>query len=111
MWSFVLGQARNRPPRICYVSTAGAERAEGIVWFYEEFRGLGALSHLRFFPWPPEDLRSFVLDQDILVVSGGNTANMLAVWRVHGFERVVREAWQEGTVLAGWSAGMICWFE
>src|ERR671937_688425 len=44
-------------------------------------------------------------------VCGGNTANMLAVWRVHGFDRVLREAWEAGVVLTGWSAGMICWFE
>src|SRR5207244_1520834 len=51
------------------------------------------------------------LAQDILYVGGGNTANMLAVWRVHGFDAVLREAWERGVVLCGWSAGMICWFE
>ena len=44
-------------------------------------------------------------------VGGGNTANMLAIWRVHGFDRILREAWEQGVVLAGGSAGMICWFE
>ena len=44
-------------------------------------------------------------------VGGGNTANMLAVWRVHGFDRILREAWESGIVLTGWSAGMICWFD
>jgi dipeptidase E len=111
MWEFVLGLARKRPGRVCYVNTAVAERPEGIVSFYDDFRGLGELSHLRLFPWPPPDLRSFVLEQDVLIVSGGNTANMLALWRVHGLDRILREAWQDGTVLAGWSAGMICWFE
>lgn len=52
-----------------------------------------------------------MLDQDLLYVSGGNTANMLAIWRAHGFDAIVREAWEQGVVLAGWSAGMICWFE
>jgi peptidase E len=111
MWKFVLGLARSDRPRICYVNTAVGELPSGIVLFYENFKGLGELSHIRFFPWPPEDLRRLLLDQDVLVVSGGNTANMLAIWRVHGFDEIVREAWQEGTVLAGWSAGMICWFE
>jgi peptidase E len=45
------------------------------------------------------------------VVAGGNTANAIAIWRVHGFDEVLREAWQEGILLTGWSAGMICWFE
>jgi dipeptidase E len=111
MWEFLVDLARQPSPRICYLNTATAESAEGIVWFYEEFRGLGELSHLRFFPWPPPELRSFVLGQDVLLVSGGNAVNMLAIWRAHGLDRIVREAWEEGTVLAGWSAGMICWFE
>jgi dipeptidase E len=111
LWEFCLGLARNQPPKICYVPTAAAENAEGIVWFYEEFEGKGELTHLKFFPWPPENLRQFVLGQDVLVVSGGNTANMLAIWRLHGFDQVVREAWEAGVVLCGWSAGMICWFE
>jgi peptidase E len=56
-------------------------------------------------------LRDLVLDQDLVLVTGGNTANALAVWRVHGFDEILREAWEQGIVLAGWSAGMICWFE
>ena len=68
-------------------------------------------SELRFNPWPPNDLRAFTLSHDVILVGGGSTANMLAVWRVHGFDRVLRDAWQEGVLLTGWSAGMICWFE
>ena len=66
---------------------------------------------MQFFPWPPGDLRAFALGQDAIYVSGGNTANALAIWRVHGFDAILREAWEAGIVLAGWSAGMICWFE
>jgi peptidase E len=70
-----------------------------------------APTHLSFFPWPPDDLRELALSHDAICVCGGNTANMLAVWRVHGFDRILREAWEAGVVLFGWSAGMICWFE
>ena len=63
------------------------------------------------FPWPPENLRELVLAQDAIWVGGGNTANMLAIWRVHGFDALLREAWEAGVVLSGASAGMICWFE
>ena len=73
--------------------------------------GLGELTHLRFHPWPPAGLRELALAQDVIFVGGGSTANMLAVWRVHGFDRILREAWEAGVVLFGWSAGMICWFE
>jgi dipeptidase E len=66
---------------------------------------------LSFYPWPPDELRALALAQDVIMIGGGSTANMLAVWRVHGFDRILREAWERGIVLTGWSAGMICWFE
>ena len=69
------------------------------------------VTELTFYPWPPPDLRALALAHDVIVVGGGNTANMLAVWRVHGFDRILREAWERWIVLTGWSAGMICWFE
>jgi peptidase E len=69
------------------------------------------LTPLSFYPWPPDDLRELALSHDAICVCGGNTANMLAVWRVHGFDQILREAWEAGVVLFGWSAGMICWFE
>ena len=56
------------------------------------------------------DLESFVLSQDVVYVGGGNTANLLAVWRIHGLDRIFRRAWMEGVVLCGVSAGMNCWF-
>jgi peptidase E len=52
-----------------------------------------------------------VADQDVVMVGGGNTANMLAIWRVHGVDRALRDAYARGTILTGWSAGCLCWFE
>jgi dipeptidase E len=98
-------------PRICFVPTAAGDTTEAIVRFYETWAGRGELTHVKFFPWPPENLRELALGQDAIVVSGGNTANMLAIWRLHGFDEVLREAWEAGVVLTGGSAGMICWFE
>ena len=108
---FVLGLAGKERPRVCLVPTANAERPEFIVRFYEALSGAADCSHVSFYPWPPEGLRELVLSQDVLFVSGGNTANLLAVWRAHGFDQIAREAWEQGIVLAGSSAGMICWFE
>lgn len=71
----------------------------------------GDLTRFSLWPWPPENLRELALSHDAILVCGGNTANLLAVWRVHGFDRILREAWESGVVLFGWSAGMICWFE
>jgi dipeptidase E len=108
---YVVALTGKERPRVLHVPTAVGDSPEGIVWFYERLAGLGELSHLRFFPWPPEGLRALVLAQDAISVSGGNTANMLAIWRVHGFDAILREAWEKGIVLFGASAGMICWFE
>jgi dipeptidase E len=107
---YVLGLAGGR--RVLYVPTAGMENTDFTVSWYGVLGERGAsMSHLHFNPWPPADLRERVLGHDVVLVGGGNTANMLAVWRVHGFDEVLREAWASGVVLAGWSAGAICWFE
>ncbi len=108
---YVLGLTGKPKPRLLYVPTATAESAEAIVGFYELFRGRAELNHLCTFPWPPEDLRDLILSQDSICVSGGNTANLLAIWKTHGIDVLLREAWESGIVLWGASAGMICWFE
>ena len=107
----ILGLARRRPPRLLYVGTAGAEDPGAALRMYDRLRGKAEVSHLEFFPWPPPDLRERTLAQDVIFVGGGNTANMLAIWRVHGFDGILREAGEAGIVLSGGSAGMICWFE
>src|SRR5919204_6985297 len=101
---YVVGWARGR--RLLYVPTAGMESAGFTVEWYERAAKHGiAMAHLHFNPWPPADLRERVLEHDVVFVPGGNTANMLAIWRVHGFDTILREAWEAGVVLAGWSAG------
>jgi Peptidase E len=111
LYEYVLSVIGKERPRLLYVPTAIAEDAEGFVLFHDRFSSRGELSHLRTFPWPPENLRELILAQDGICVSGGNTANMLAIWKVHGIDKLLREAWESGTVLWGASAGMICWFE
>ena len=111
LWDYVLGLCKGERPRLLFVPTASAEDPRWTLDVYERFGGRAEVSHLSFFPWPPEDLRERALGQDLIVVSGGNTANMLAVWRVHEFDAVLREAWERGVVLCGGSAGAICWFE
>ena len=98
-------------PRVLYVGTAAAEDPAAALSIHDLFRDRAQVRRLEFFPWPPEDLRELALSQDVIVVGGGNTANLLAIWRLYGFDALVREAWEQGTVLTGWSAGMICWFE
>jgi dipeptidase E len=97
-------------PKVLFVPTAAADDDALVVEFYASFGARAEASHAPFFPWPPEDLREHALSRDVIYVSGGNTANALAIWRTHGFDEVLREAWEAGVLLAGWSAGMICWF-
>jgi peptidase E len=98
-------------PKVLFVPTAAAEDPGQILRVYDLHNGLADISRVEFFPWPPEGLRDLTLQQDLILVGGGNTANMLAIWRVHGFDEILREAYDGGIVLAGSSAGMICWFE
>ena len=99
-------------PRVCGLFGATGEAPESIVRFYEVFPAeRSRRTHLKLFGIPRPDWREHLLAQDVIFVGGGNTANMLAVWRVHGVDAVLREAWEGGTVLCGVSAGAICWFE
>jgi dipeptidase E len=109
--SFLAGLTGKERPRILYIGTASAEDPGVTLRMYDRFEGAGDMARLEFFPWPPDDLRSFVLDRDLIFVGGGNTANMLAIWRVHGVDELLGEAADAGIVLAGSSAGGICWFE
>jgi peptidase E len=104
----VSGQER---PRICYIGTASGEDASDRAGFYATFARRAEASHLDLFGRRVDDVEAFLLDQDVLYVGGGNTANMLAIWRVHGVDKALKTAWERGVVLAGWSAGAICWFE
>ena len=112
--AYVLESTGSSRPKLLYLPTALADSgysAQGVVDFYGRYRGRAETTHVFTFPWPPDDLRGLMLDQDAICVSGGNTANMLAIWRVHGIDEILREAWERGIVLFGGSAGMICWFE
>jgi dipeptidase E len=116
---FVLSLPRRKRPRVCFVPTASADSATYIAKFYRAFAGRCDVSDLTLFDAPAlprqpprtEDLPAFVAAQDVFYVGGGNTAHLLATWRVHGLDKLLRKAWRGGAVLAGISAGMICWFE
>jgi dipeptidase E len=108
---YVLGVVGKERPKMLWVPTAVGDDPTATVWFYETFAARAEVRVLPTFPWPPENVRDVILEQDAICVCGGNTANMLAIWRVHGIDRYLREAWEKGIVLWGQSAGMICWFE
>lgn len=109
---WLLGLARRRTPRVLFLPTASGDSRQYVARFHRAFRRLACTpAHLDLFHRSVLDLRKLLVSQDLIYVGGGNTANMLAVWRVHGVDVALREAWQQGVVLCGVSAGAICWFE
>ena len=113
MLEYVLSLTGKHRPHLCYVGTAQGDDARYTTAFYDIAREVGAeASHLDLFPMPNvPDVRAHLLAQDAIYVGGGSVANLLAVWRVHGLDVYLAEAWENGVVLAGTSAGSICWFE
>jgi peptidase E len=109
---FVLDLAGATRPRICFVPTASGDADAYVLRFYRSFPAADFRpSDLPLFVRRVADVQSFLLEQDVIYVGGGNTANMLDVWRRHGVDGALREAWERGVVLAGVSAGANCWFE
>jgi peptidase E len=104
--------------RVCFLGQASAENESMRSWFYQAFSQLNCLpTHFDAFHnttllgKPVANVRDLLLSQDLIYVGGGNTANMLAVWRAQGIDKLLREAWESGVVLSGMSAGANCWFE
>ena len=116
---FVLSLARQERPRVCFIPTASSDSATYIARFYRAFSDRCVPTDLTLsdppaLPRQPSrtaDLADFVGGQDVFYVGGGNTAHLLALWKLHGLDVLLRDAWRRGAVLAGISAGMICWFE
>jgi dipeptidase E len=98
-------------PRVCYIPTPAGDSDRSIAAFFEAFWRLDCEpSCLRLFGTPERPIEHLAR-QDVLYVSGGNTANALAIWRLHGVDRALRDAWDRGAVLGGVSAGANCWFD
>jgi len=109
--TFVLSLARSPHPRVCFLPTASGDAEGYVARFYRAFAALDCRpTDLQLFARTVGDLEPFMLEQDVIYVGGGNTASMLAVWRTHGLDGLLRLAWEEGIVLCGLSAGMNCWF-
>jgi dipeptidase E len=116
---FILSLSRRDNPRVCFIPTASADSATYIAKFYRAYSGrciptdltLNDAPALPRQPLRTSELAEFIAAQDVFFVGGGNTAHLLALWKLHGLDTLLREAWMRGAVLSGISAGMICWFE
>ena len=108
---FLLSLSPVPRPRVCFLPTPAGDSDRGIAAFFEAFaRRECEPSCLRLFGIPQRPVEHLAA-QDVIYVSGGNTANALALWRLHGVDEALREAWRRGAVLGGVSAGANCWFE
>ncbi len=110
--NFVLGLTGVERPNVCFIPTAGGDTPAYMDVFVQRYSpDLCEATQLKLFNREIKDLRSYLLAQHVIYVGGGNTANMLAIWRVHGVDEILREAYEAGIVMCGTSAGSLCWFE
>jgi len=108
---FILDLTGKERPNVCFLATATGDDTGYVVRFYERLTRRAETSHLSLFATPLPDVRERLRRQDVVYVGGGSTASMLGVWRAHGVDLVLRELWEQGTILCGVSAGGMCWFE
>ena len=108
---YILNQTRKKRPKICFIPTATGDNEAYKVNFYSTFTKLNCEpTHLDFFKRTP-DLKKLILNQDVIFVGGGNTKSMLAVWKEWKLDKILKEAYRNGIVMSGVSAGAICWFQ
>ncbi|UJA21722.1 peptidase E [Thermoleophilia bacterium SCSIO 60948] len=111
---YMLAQLESERPRICLLPTASGDPDEQIRAFHSALGASGCeLSHLSLFRLEsePVELAEHLLAQDLIYVGGGSLVNLIAIWRAHGLDEILTRAWRRGVVLAGLSAGAMCWFE
>jgi peptidase E len=108
---FIISLTGKPRPRVSFIPTASGDADSYLLKFYRAFARVTAdISHLPLFELKIKNLRDYLLEQDVIYVGGGNTRNMLLLWRDRGLDSVLREAWGNGIVLCGTSAGSIRWF-
>jgi len=113
--NYVAGLTHKPNPKICFLPTAAADDERVIGYWYKICDGL---------PLKPDVLKTFIssspeqktfeetiLNSDAIIVGGGNTLNMIAIWKAQGIDTILRKAYDKGIILAGGSAGSLCWFD
>ena len=111
---FILSLPGRREPRVLFLPTASGDPAPQIARFHARFGDRACRAdYLSLFRLHGSDraLADIVLEQDVIYVGGGSMRNLIAIWKAHGLDALLPEAWRRGTVLAGLSAGAMCWFE
>ena len=99
-------------PKVCFIPTASGDDAGYTLEFFKAYSSYGCDPFvLNLFCREVEDISAYLLGMDMVYVGGGNTVNLLAVWRLHGVDHALQDAWYGGVVLSGLSAGANCWFD
>lgn len=108
---YILNLAGKRSPKVCFLTPGADETAYAYRFFTAFSRHDCRASHLSLLRPATADLSAMIHEQDVIYVGGGNTKSMLALWREWRVDQALRSAWERGVVLAGLSAGAICWFD
>ena len=110
---FVRSLTGIKRPRVCFLPTASGDADHYVVRYYNAFRHCSEASHISLFRREKGvgNIRDHLLSQDLIYVGGGSVISMLGVWRAHGIDEILREAWERGIILCGLSAGSLCWFD
>ncbi len=112
---YVIALTKKENPRICFLPTASADNPGAIAAWFETCQDLPMKPFVqRVFINSAPDQKSFeenLLSMDAIVVGGGNTLNMMAIWHAQAIDSALRKAYDKGIILAGGSAGSLCWFQ
>jgi peptidase E len=106
--------AESPKPKICLLPTASGDPEDQIARFRRTFSERDAIPHaisLFRLGENPVDLRDELLNQDVIYAGGGSMLNLIAIWKAHALDEVIRECWNEGVLIVGQSAGAMCWFQ
>ncbi len=109
---YILKQVASNNPKICFIGTASGDAEGYINRFYHSFNKMECRpNHLSLFKPPTRNLQEYILEQDIIYVGGGNTKNLLILWKEWGLDQILKHAYDQEILLCGISAGAICWYE
>ncbi len=109
---YIIEQAKSKKPKICLLPTPTGDHPQAIKYWFNAFDKYNCdLDYLPLFFNKEENHREFLLNQDIILVSGGHSKSAMGVWKEWGIDKILYEAYQKGIILAGGSAGSVCWFQ
>lgn len=109
---YILSQSQKNKPKVCFIGTASGDSENYINRFYDSFKTKNCIpNHLSLFKGIPPNIENLILSQNVIYVGGGNTRNLLVLWKEWELDKILLKAYKNGVILSGLSAGSICWFE